>query len=196
MIGELVKIAGQCDGVRCDMAMLVLPEVFERTWGQRAPLFWPTATQRVRERVSGFVFLAEVYWDMEWTLRQRVKPSTIKVDEKRVAQLVVALDSEVFRERQRASKELAELRDLAGPLLRKVLDTKPSAEVERRILGILKQYEVPTVGTDLLRALRSIEILEAIGDSDAQQVLETLAKGLPEALVTREAQAALRRKVK
>ena len=33
MIGELLKIAGQCDGVRCDMAMLVLPEVFERTWG-------------------------------------------------------------------------------------------------------------------------------------------------------------------
>jgi len=29
MIGELVRIAGQCDGVRCDMAMLVLPEVFE-----------------------------------------------------------------------------------------------------------------------------------------------------------------------
>ena len=33
MIGELERIAGQCDGVRCDMAMLVLPEVFERTWG-------------------------------------------------------------------------------------------------------------------------------------------------------------------
>ena len=30
MIAELVRIAGQCDGVRCDMAMLVLPEVFER----------------------------------------------------------------------------------------------------------------------------------------------------------------------
>ena len=41
MIGELLRIAGQCDGVRCDMAMLVLPDVFERTWGQRAPLFWP-----------------------------------------------------------------------------------------------------------------------------------------------------------
>ena len=35
MIGELLKIAGQCDGVRCDMAMLVLPDVFERTWGRR-----------------------------------------------------------------------------------------------------------------------------------------------------------------
>ncbi len=71
MIGELVKIADQCDGVRCDMAMLVLPEVFERTWGQRAPLFWPTAIQRVHERVPGFLFLAEVYWDMEWTLQQQ-----------------------------------------------------------------------------------------------------------------------------
>ncbi len=71
MIGELVKIAGQCDGVRCDMAMLVLPDVFERTWGQRAPLFWPTATQRVRERVPGFCFMAEVYWDLEWTLQHQ-----------------------------------------------------------------------------------------------------------------------------
>jgi glycosidase len=71
MIGELVRIAGQCDGVRCDMAMLVLPEVFERTWGQRAPLFWPRATQRVRERVPGFTFMAEVYWDLEWTMQQQ-----------------------------------------------------------------------------------------------------------------------------
>jgi glycosidase len=33
MIAELEKIATQCDGVRCDMAMLVLPDVFEQTWG-------------------------------------------------------------------------------------------------------------------------------------------------------------------
>jgi glycosidase len=71
MIGELARIAGQCDGVRCDMAMLVLPDIFERTWGQRAPLFWPRAIQRVRERVPGFTFMAEVYWDLEWTLQQQ-----------------------------------------------------------------------------------------------------------------------------
>jgi glycosidase len=70
MIGELLKISGQCDGVRCDMAMLVLPDVFERTWGQRAPVFWPRAIQRVRERVPAFTFMAEVYWDLEWTLQQ------------------------------------------------------------------------------------------------------------------------------
>jgi len=71
MIGELLKISGQCDGVRCDMAMLVLPEVFERTWGLRAPLFWPEATRRVREQHSAFVFMAEVYWDLEWTLLEQ-----------------------------------------------------------------------------------------------------------------------------
>ena len=36
MTGELLAIAARCDGVRCDMAMLVLPDVFERTWGRRA----------------------------------------------------------------------------------------------------------------------------------------------------------------
>ena len=71
MIGQLVKIAGQCDGVRCDMAMLVLPDVFERTWGLPSEPFWPKATQRVRDRVPEFCFMAEVYWDLEWTLQQQ-----------------------------------------------------------------------------------------------------------------------------
>ena len=71
MIGELIKIAGQCDGVRCDMAMLVQPDVFERTWGIQAQPFWPKATGRVREKVPGFCFMAEVYWDMEWTMQQQ-----------------------------------------------------------------------------------------------------------------------------
>jgi glycosidase len=71
MSGELERIAEQCDGVRCDMAMLVMPEVFARTWGIPTQPFWPMATQRVRDRVPGFCFMAEVYWDMEWTLQQQ-----------------------------------------------------------------------------------------------------------------------------
>jgi hypothetical protein len=70
MIQELTSIAGKCDGVRCDMAMLVLPDVFERTWGRPAPPFWPNATQRVREKAPDFCFMAEVYWDLEWTMVQ------------------------------------------------------------------------------------------------------------------------------
>lgn len=71
MIGELVRIAGQCDGVRCDMAMLVLPDVFERTWRLQAGPFWPQAIRRVRARAPDFCFLAEVYWDLEWTMLQQ-----------------------------------------------------------------------------------------------------------------------------
>jgi hypothetical protein len=71
MIGELVAIADRCDGVRCDMAMLVLPDVFERTWGRRAPAFWPEAIARVRAQRPAFRFMAEVYWDLEWTVLQQ-----------------------------------------------------------------------------------------------------------------------------
>lgn len=71
MIAELRKIATHCDGVRCDMAMLILPEVFERTWGLRPLSFWPRAVEAVREQRPDFLFMAEVYWDLEWTLQQQ-----------------------------------------------------------------------------------------------------------------------------
>jgi hypothetical protein len=71
LFGELRRIAGQCDGVRCDMAMLVLPEVFERTWGIASAPFWPRVTQAIHSEVPGFLFMAEVYWDLEWTLQQQ-----------------------------------------------------------------------------------------------------------------------------
>jgi Alpha amylase, catalytic domain len=70
MIQQLVKIGSQCDGVRCDMAMLVLPDVFERTWRLKAQPFWPKALLRVRQTFPQFFFMAEVYWDLEWTLQQ------------------------------------------------------------------------------------------------------------------------------
>jgi hypothetical protein len=68
---ELLRIANQCDGVRCDMAMLVLPEVFERTWGRKAQSFWPEVTKSVHDKHPDFCFLAEVYWDLEWVLQQQ-----------------------------------------------------------------------------------------------------------------------------
>ena len=70
-IDELIAIAGKCDGVRCDMAMLALPEVFQRTWGVAPEPFWPKATSAVRRAHPDFAFMAEVYWDLEWTLQQQ-----------------------------------------------------------------------------------------------------------------------------
>jgi hypothetical protein len=71
MRAELQKVAALCDGVRCDMAMLVLPDVFERTWGLRPEPFWQTAIQQIRSKQQDFLFMAEVYWDLEWTLQQQ-----------------------------------------------------------------------------------------------------------------------------
>ena len=71
MAGELLKIAGQCDGVRCDMAMLLLPDVFKRTWNIPSEPFWPKAIEQVRKKHPNFCFMAEVYWDLEWTLQQQ-----------------------------------------------------------------------------------------------------------------------------
>src|SRR5688500_834258 len=45
LIAELLSVAERCDGVRCDMAMLVLNDVFARNWGGRPPAteFWSEA---------------------------------------------------------------------------------------------------------------------------------------------------------
>jgi hypothetical protein len=76
VIETLIEIGEQCDGVRCDMAMLVMNDVFPRTWGDRvgpAPDsdYWPTVIPAVRAAHPGFLFLAEAYWDLEWALQQQ-----------------------------------------------------------------------------------------------------------------------------
>jgi len=73
MIGILKNIAQYCDGVRCDMAMLVTNEIFQKTWGNFLQP-WPTPATEFWEEATAalpdFVWLAEVYWDMEWRMQQ------------------------------------------------------------------------------------------------------------------------------
>ncbi len=71
----LLDIAGQCDGVRCDMAMLLVNDVFAQTWGDylsAAPdrEFWEEIIPPVKAQFPDFLFMAEVYWDMEARLHQ------------------------------------------------------------------------------------------------------------------------------
>ncbi|MGW8379737.1 alpha-amylase [Streptomyces sp. ODS28] len=72
----LARIGERCDGVRCDMAMLLMNDVFAKTWGQSAGApperdFWPEVIGAVRERHPDMAFLAEAYWDLEWALQQQ-----------------------------------------------------------------------------------------------------------------------------
>ena len=71
MISELFKIAQLCDGVRCDMAMLILPEVFQQTWRISPEPFWPDAIREIKLHYPDFVFMAEVYWGLERDLLQQ-----------------------------------------------------------------------------------------------------------------------------
>ncbi|MDQ2842392.1 MAG: alpha-amylase family glycosyl hydrolase [Acidobacteriota bacterium] len=71
MLTELSRIAVRCDGVRCDMAMLLLPGIFHRTWGGEMNAFWPKALAAARAVDPDFLFLAEVYWGLEWELQQQ-----------------------------------------------------------------------------------------------------------------------------
>jgi hypothetical protein len=75
-VDVLSEIGEQCDGVRCDMAMLFMTDVFARTWGERAgpaPAgdFWPAVLTRVRERHPAMMFVAEAYWDLEAALQRQ-----------------------------------------------------------------------------------------------------------------------------
>jgi hypothetical protein len=75
-IDTLKQIASQSDGVRCDMAMLFLNEIFARTWGKRvgekpADDYWKMVIQEVRREFPQFTFIAEAYWDMEAQLQQQ-----------------------------------------------------------------------------------------------------------------------------
>jgi glycosidase len=75
-VETLSDIADQCDGVRCDMAMLVMNDVVTRTWGDRVgPMpgtdYWTTVIPAVRATHPDFRFLAEAYWDLEWALQRQ-----------------------------------------------------------------------------------------------------------------------------
>jgi hypothetical protein len=76
VIETLADIADQSDGVRCDMAMLMLNSVFERTWGNRggqrpATEYWVDVISAIKKAHPGFLFMAEAYWELEWQLQQQ-----------------------------------------------------------------------------------------------------------------------------
>ncbi|MCX6286813.1 MAG: alpha-amylase family glycosyl hydrolase [Bacteroidetes bacterium] len=75
VIRTLKEIASLCDGVRCDMAMLMLNNVFLQTWGTLAgealdEEYWMCVISEVKIEFPDFIFIAEVYWDMEYILQQ------------------------------------------------------------------------------------------------------------------------------
>ncbi len=74
----LIDLTTMCDGVRCDMAMLPLNNIFYNTWigvikkyGFERPKkeFWEETIPAVKQKRNDFIFIAETYWDLEWQLQ-------------------------------------------------------------------------------------------------------------------------------
>jgi hypothetical protein len=117
---------------------------------------------------------------------QRIEP----VDHKRLQRLIADLDSEQFRVREQATKELAALGEHAGPALRKALADSPSPEAGRRLGALLDQLDGGSLSAETIRQIRAVEALEAIASSEARRLLEKLAAGPAETRLAVEAKAA------
>jgi WD40 repeat protein len=124
-------------------------------------------------------------------LRRRIHPATGAPTEQ-IKRLIAALDSKDFQEREQATQQLAEMEELAQPALKETLRSKPPPEQRRRTESLTASI-FPVRSTDKRRQLRSIQVLERLGTKDAIQLLSSLAKGAPESLVTKHAEAALKR---
>jgi WD40 repeat protein len=123
-------------------------------------------------------------------LGERLRPAR-SAGKEEVDRLLADLDSDDFQIRDKATGELDELGDTVGPALRKVIAGQPSAEVRARVNRLLEKLATPA--PELLRNLRALEVLEAVGGPEALQVVERIANGAAEARLTRDAKAALAR---
>jgi glycosidase len=69
MQSTLATLAAHCDAVRCDMAMLVLNNVFEGTWRRLLRSAWPRLAAEfwveTTRAVPALQFVGEVYWSLE-----------------------------------------------------------------------------------------------------------------------------------
>jgi WD40 repeat protein len=125
-------------------------------------------------------------------LKARLQP-VVPLSEKEVAAFTAALDSEKFAVREAASRQLEAMEDLGESWLRKVLAAKPSLEVRRRVEQILARRDQHPVSARERIALRGVELLERTATRDAILYLQALGNGAPDARLTLDAQAALKR---
>jgi hypothetical protein len=126
-------------------------------------------------------------------LRQQLRPAPAP-DPKHLARLIGDLDNEQFEVREKATRDLEELGSAARPTLKQVLAGHPSAEVRRRVEGLLQRPEQFLPSPADLRGLRAVAVLERIGTTEPRELLEQLVQeGADTSLLARDAGAALER---
>jgi WD40 repeat protein len=140
-------------------------------------------------------------WEMVAAAEQAVpfldehlkRPAPVSRD--RLNRLVADLDGKRFAAREKATRELHDLGDLAEAALRQALAARPGPEARRRIEKLLAGLDWNN-SPDRLRLLRALGVLEQAATSEARRVLEKPAARTPEDRLAREAKVALERLTK
>jgi WD40 repeat protein len=124
-------------------------------------------------------------------LARRMYP--LSLDPQRVEQWVKDLQDPRYATRARAHDELARLDEAARPWLEKQLENNPGVEMRRRLELLLQPLDGPLPGSEKMRLLRGVEVLEHVGNAEACRVLERLAGGDAGVWLTGHARAVLER---
>jgi WD domain, G-beta repeat len=174
------------------------PQELEQWWAALAG----DDASKAYEAIWNFVDAAE---DAVRILTQRLKPAEATAM-RSVRQAIANLDSDKFAVREAAEKELTAWRERAEAALRAALQNKPSLEQRRRIERVLATFPAVVTSPEVLRHVREVRVLEYVAASGAvaapaadatrlaaTDLLKKLAGGDPEARLTQEAKAALRR---
>jgi hypothetical protein len=127
-------------------------------------------------------------------LRQHLRPVG-QPDERAIGRWIEDLKSDKAAVRQKAEHELEKYGELAEPALSRVLASKPTLDLHRRVEslldGIEQQRKSPPA--KIVREIRAVQVLDRIASADARRLLEELAQGAAPARLTKEAKAVLER---
>jgi RNA polymerase sigma factor (sigma-70 family) len=168
------------------------PEMLKTLWADLAGSDAPRAYQAIWALVAA---PKQAVPFVQGRLQERLPP-TSAADPKRIARLIGDLDDGRFRVREKATRDLEKLGELAEPALRRALKGEPSLEIRRRVEQLLEKLAEASPSPERLQALRALEVLEHAGTPEARQALAALATGAPGTWLAREAQAALQRLAK
>jgi RNA polymerase sigma factor (sigma-70 family) len=186
--GDHTAIVWDITGLRNDIGLPTLdlgPDEINRLWTELS------GADGARAHRALWMMVAAARQAVPF-LARHLQPAA-PIESERLARLIADMDSDQFKVRTQAFDQLEKLGELAEPALRKALAGMPAQEARQRLENLLDKVEARTWSQQQLLTLRALEVLEQVGTTEARQVLETLAKGAPEARLTQEAKASLER---
>ncbi len=125
-------------------------------------------------------------------LKEHLKPTT-QEEVGRIRQWIGKLNDDRHAVREQAQAALLRSGEQSLPLLQAAWKLPASEEAEQRIRRLLASAELSTPNREGMRQVRAIQALEWMNTPQSRRMLEELAKGEPDTLLTREAHAALNR---